>query len=117
MPKPSGGKADAAQGFANYLKARGLDGFEREVVLNKPHTKHRWDIVHPRLRIAIEIHGGTYSGGAHARGAGIARDALKVNLCALNGYTPLVFTTDQIKKDPEGCLDIIRRVGELGLKD
>ena len=107
-------KTDAAIGFARYLKGRGVDGFESEVMLNTPITKHRWDLVHRELKIAIEIQGGVWMNkGAHNTGVAINRDAWKINTTVLLGYRPLVFTTDQITKDPEGCIDVIRRVATM----
>lgn len=106
-------KADAALGFHRIMIARGVDGFEREVAL-VPGRRYRWDLVHRRLKIAIEIQGGIHMRrGGHNTAAGIQRDAEKLNLCVLQGYRPLFFTTDDLRKDPDGCIDVIRRVGMM----
>jgi hypothetical protein len=47
----------------------------------------RFDFAHPETRTAIEIEGGTWSGGRHTRGAGFVRDAEKYNTAALCGWT------------------------------
>jgi very-short-patch-repair endonuclease len=105
---------DAAKGFANYLRGRGVHGFESEVMLNAPASKHRWDLVNRELKIAIEIQGGIWMPkGAHNTGTAIQRDTWKLNTTVLLGYRPLQFTSDQISKDPEGCIDVIRRVAMM----
>jgi hypothetical protein len=40
----------------------------------------------PERKLAIEVQGGIWTGGAHARGAGIERDMEKHNLCVIAGW-------------------------------
>ncbi len=47
----------------------------------------RFDFAHVETRIAIEIEGGTWSGGRHTRGAGFIGDAEKYNTASLWGWT------------------------------
>lgn len=49
----------------------------------------RFDFAWPSLKIAVEIDGGTYIGGAHVRGKGYERDCKKNNAAQLNGWVVL----------------------------
>ncbi|MGL4930900.1 MAG: hypothetical protein ACRC4H_12435, partial [Plesiomonas sp.] len=44
-----------------------------------PTRKWRLDFAWPEYRLALEIHGGVYSGGRHTRGAGFTEDREKMN--------------------------------------
>lgn len=46
--------------------------------------------------LAVEVHGGTWSGGRHSRGAAQASDFVKGQRCALNGWHRMEFTTRQV---------------------
>ena len=67
---------------------------QREVRLI-PGRRFRTDILVGRL--AIECDGATWTGGRHARGAGIETDAEKQNLLVTLGYRPMRVTKQQIK--------------------
>lgn len=67
--------------------------FQREVCLIEG-RKWRWDFVVGKL--AIEIHGGTWSGGRHSRGSGQHSDFAKQNAVVRAGYLPLVYTTAMV---------------------
>jgi very-short-patch-repair endonuclease len=56
-----------------------------------------WDFVWRAQRVCLEVQGGTWSQGAHSRGAGQARDAKKQALATLAGWRCLAVTTDQIR--------------------
>ena len=62
--------------------------------------------------VAVECHGGTYSGGRHTRGKGFENDREKMNEAQLAGFIVLEFTSQQIDDDPEYCVDQIRRALE-----
>ena len=57
-----------------------------------PKRKWRWDWAWPDCLIAIEVQGGTWTGGKHGRGAGLAKDRDKLNHAALMGWTVLTYT-------------------------
>jgi very-short-patch-repair endonuclease len=61
-----------------------------------PDRKFRWDFAWPDRKIAVEIQGGTWSGGAHSRGWGIQRDCEKNNLAVCQGWRLLYFTSDMV---------------------
>jgi very-short-patch-repair endonuclease len=56
----------------------------------------RFDFVHHGYRIAVEVEGGTYSGGRHTTGTGYQGDCEKYNEATLNGYLLLRFTSKDI---------------------
>ena len=46
----------------------------------------RFDFAHPQTLTAIEIEGGTWTGGRHTRGSGFVADAEKYNAAAIAGW-------------------------------
>ena len=59
--------------------------------------KWRFDFAYPERQLAIEVEGGTWSGGRHTRGAGYSKDCEKYNAAQLRGWSVLRFTSDMIK--------------------
>lgn len=62
-----------------------------------PDRKWRVDFCLPDRKIAIEIEGGTWSGGRHGTGSGMEKDMEKYNSLALAGYRLLRFSTGMVK--------------------
>jgi very-short-patch-repair endonuclease len=73
--------------------------------LPEPETQYRllenrrfkWDFAWPGHRLLVEVQGGTWCGGAHARPKGISRDCEKLNIAQIHGWQQLSFTSDQIR--------------------
>jgi very-short-patch-repair endonuclease len=65
------------------------------------------------LKIAIEIEGGTFSGGRHTRGEGYKNDCIKYNTAQCMGWIVLRFTTDMIKESPDIVLTHIEEALRL----
>jgi len=82
--------------FAAQLNAVGLDGYVREYQAI-PGRRFRFDFCWVKERLAVEIQGGTYSRGAHARPLGIKRDYEKGNLAIKYGWRVLQFDADMVK--------------------
>lgn len=57
----------------------------------------RFDYAWPERRLALEIEGGTWTGGRHVRGQGYERDCEKYNAAALAGWTVLRVTTAMVR--------------------
>lgn len=74
--------------FANQVKMFKLPEPEVEFKFDET-RKWRFDFAWPELKVAVEIEGGTWSGGAHTRGAHFAKDCEKYNAAAELGW--LVF--------------------------
>ena len=81
------------------LRALGLTvGLQRQW---KFHPKRAWrmDFAYPSpdYLLAIEVDGGTWTNGAHARGDGIERDCEKLASAVILGWRVLRATTNQVK--------------------
>lgn len=63
-----------------------------------PDRKWRFDFALPLDKIAIEIEGGVFIQGRHARGAGIRNDIEKYNTAAALGWKVFRFLPEQILK-------------------
>lgn len=94
-----------AQRSANYQKYElALLGQIREQGMAEPqreyrfHHERKWrfDFAYPDKLLAIEVEGGTWSGGRHTRGSGFEKDCEKYNAAALRGWRVLRFTPKMI---------------------
>lgn len=72
-----------------------------------PSRKWRFDLAFPQPMIAIEIHGGIWSGGRHTRGMGFENDREKMNEAQIMGWTVLEYSTGQVM-DGVPILDLKR---------
>lgn len=76
----------------------------RVVRLPKPareyrfHPERRWrfDFAWPQRKVALEIEGGTRSGGRHVRGDGFAADCEKYNTATILGWRVLRVTGEMV---------------------
>lgn len=76
----------------------------------------RFDFAWPTLKIAIEIDGGTYVGGAHVRGKGYERDCKKNNAAQLEGWIVLRADRNMVGTYEFACVvkrAILRRISCL----
>lgn len=62
-------------------------------------STRRWrsDFLISGTLILVEIHGGTFTHGAHVRGKRFESDCSKQNEAVLMGFAPLVFTAAMVK--------------------
>lgn len=63
-----------------------------------PTRRWRFDFAWPSILIAVEVEGGTWSGGRHVRGGGFEADCEKYNEAALAGWIVLRVTGSMIKE-------------------
>lgn len=62
-----------------------------------PPRRWRFDLAWPERRIAVEVEGGTWSGGRHVRGGGYRRDVDKYNEAARLGWAVFRVTADMVR--------------------
>ena len=61
-----------------------------------PTRRWRWDVALPGSKIAVEVEGGLFVKGGHARGVGIMGDMEKMNEAVLLGWRVLRVTHKQV---------------------
>lgn len=69
--------------------------------------KFRIDWAWPPYKVGIELQGGTWSGGAHVRGAGYRRDCEKLNLAQGLGWTLFWVTAGMLEDNPQGIVRMV----------
>jgi hypothetical protein len=81
--------------FIAYAKACGLPEPQREVRFHST-RKWRFDFAWPSMRLALEVEGGIWTGGAHGRGTGISRDIEKYNYATAMGWAIIRTTPSKL---------------------
>lgn len=91
--------------FACRLFGSDLPAPQTELCFH-PTRKWRFDVAYPG-QVAVEIDGGQWkaNGGRHNRDS----DREKLNEAAALGWRVLRFSTQQLKANPEQCIDTVRR--------
>ena len=82
--------------FESQLKMVKIGGYVTEHRFH-PVRKWRFDFAWLDRSIAVEIEGGTWSGGRHTRGSGFELDCEKYNEAAAIGWTVFRFTGKMVK--------------------
>ena len=82
--------------LARQLRAAGLPTPEREVRFQPP-RRWRLDFAWPAHSLAVEVDGGTWTGGRHTRGQGFENDCEKLNHALLNGWRVLRVTGAMVR--------------------
>ena len=110
--KPHKSKSQLEEDYLYLI--RDLPQPEREYIFAKG-RRYRFDFSWIAHKIAIEIEGGTWSGGRHTTGTGFAKDCEKYNLAVLNGWRVLRFTSNQVYSNYAYTLtkDMLQREGLL----
>lgn len=62
-----------------------------------PPRRFRFDFSWPEKLVGLEVDGAIWTGGRHARGAGIESDCEKFSIAAANGWRVLRIAPSQIK--------------------
>ena len=100
-------KSHLEESFDSWLRVNKFrDFFVREYKIEKPKRlwksrKSSWkvDFLSTKLKIAIEIQGGTFSGGGHSRGAYQHSDFDKANYLQNLGYKIYFLDTLHIREN------------------
>ena len=72
-----------------------------------PGRLYRFDRCWPERLVAVEVQGGIWTGGRHARGAGIAAECVKLSIAAALGWRVLPVTVEMIESG--SAVDLIRQ--------
>jgi very-short-patch-repair endonuclease len=86
---------DELAGQLRLLRVTGIARMEREYQFD-PSRRWRFDLAFPLLMLAVEVEGGTWSGGRHTRATGFRLDCDKYNEAALQGWLVLRVTADKV---------------------
>lgn len=88
--------SDLEDQMAFWLRTKRLDNYVRE---HRFHPDRRWrfDFAWPEVKVAAEVEGGIFSGGAHTRGAHFRSDCEKYNAAAELGWRVFRYTDREIK--------------------
>lgn len=89
-------KSDLELEFLSQVRLAGLPEPEREY---KFHPVRRWkfDFCWPSKMVAVELEGGTWTGGRHTRPVGFEKDCEKYNEAAIMGWKVLRFTANMVR--------------------
>ena len=104
--------SDLERAFCTYLVqtagelGRCLVSYHREYRFAPP-RKWRFDFAWKADKVAVELEGGTWSGGRHTRGAGFEDDCEKYNEATRLGWRVLRFTSSMLVRDPVGCISMV----------
>lgn len=74
--------------FYQQVRAVGLPEPEKEFRFHHI-RKFRFDFAWVDFKVAVEVDGGTWSGGRHVKGTGFHNDCIKMNLAAVEGWLVL----------------------------
>jgi very-short-patch-repair endonuclease len=96
-PKKKSAKSELEEALFDELKLYGLPVPIRQ---HKFHPERLWkfDFAWPKHKIAIELQGGIYVGGAHSRGAYQEGDYEKLNEAARLGWKVFQFGPSQVRR-------------------
>jgi very-short-patch-repair endonuclease len=81
-----------------------------------PVRRWRFDFAFVPYKVAVEIQGGTWSGGAHVRGSGYQNDCAKLNEAQCLGWIVLYVTGRHIANG-KALVWIRRALAERGWRD
>jgi very-short-patch-repair endonuclease len=95
------GRSEPEETLAGQLRARSLSDDPLPEPLRQFRfdvgRKWRFDFAWPLLMVALEVDGGSWSGGRHTRGAGFEADCEKLSVAASYGWKVLRCTTKQVE--------------------
>lgn len=90
--------SDAERWLETRIKQLGLPKPEREYRFC-PDRRWRLDFAWPDRKLAVEVEGAVWASGRHTRGSGYVGDLEKYNRAAVDGWTVLRFTTEDVRDD------------------
>lgn len=106
--------SDLEEEFSWQLEVSGVPAPKREhkfALKLEPPRQWRFDFAWEGQCIAIEVEGGTWSGGRHVSGAGFEKDLLKYNAATLAGWS-VYRVTGKMVKDGR-ALELMQKVFDV----
>ncbi len=88
--------SELVQELLNQIYVHKLPEAITEYRFYKP-RRWRFDLCYPELKLAIEVEGGTWSGGRHTRGQGFEDDCEKYSIAAIEGWSIIRVTGRMIR--------------------
>ena len=87
-------------------------GLAAPVLEHRFHQVRRWrfDFAWLDQKVAVEIEGGTFTGGRHTRGLGHHQDCDKYNAAILDGWKVLRFTSLHLTREPMAMVETIASI-------
>lgn len=103
-------------GFTLLCLADKLPAPEREY---RFHATRRWrfDFAWPAEKIALEVDGGSWTGGRHTRGPGFEMDQQKSNAATLLGWRVLHVTPERMRDGSAVRLVALAISGDASMED
>jgi len=80
----------------SQIRVIGLPEPEVEYLFH-PVRKWRFDMCWKNIMLAVEVEGGTWTGGRHTNPAGFEKDCQKYNNAALLGWRVMRFTSGMVR--------------------
>ena len=107
--KAKGTSSKLEREFDAYALSLGLPEAVKQYRFYPP-RRFRFDRCYMDQMVAIELDGGVYSGGGHVRGKGYESNREKDNLAIELGWVVLHYTSKQLRSNPFGVVEQIKRV-------
>lgn len=100
----------------DFYKKLETSGFPAFLTEHRFHPERLWrfDLAWIEGKVALEIEGGTWTGGRHSRGAGLKNDCYKYNAAQAAGWIVIRATTDMLRDD-EFLVDLFDALKFRGL--
>ena len=90
--------SDLEDALAYQIRALGLPEPVRQFRLPESNRRFAYDFCFVDQRLLVEVQGSVWvAHTGHTSGAGVTRDADKLNLATMHGYRVLQFTGDMVK--------------------
>lgn len=106
MSQKSKGEEAFANAWRVWISDRPGDQPAREYHFSRERN-WRFDFAFPETKVAVEIDGGSWSGGRHNRGSGFAKDCEKFNAAAADGWRVFRFTTQMVTKNARAAVEMV----------
>jgi len=108
MGKQQVKKSGLEDGFATLLKYNGIEGYVRNYRQVVPKRRYELDFAWLPLKVGVEIQGGVWLRCSGHTRAGQVADYRKLNLATVYGWRVLQFSTDMLRRDPQGCIEQLK---------